>query len=40
MGNSFKIPIDINNLLKDSTLLLQKRIRERDAAKAVNSPQS
>ena len=33
LNDSFKIPIDISNL-KDSNLLLQKRIRDRDAKKA------
>ena len=33
-NDSFKIPIDINNA-KDSNLLLQKRVRDRDAKKAI-----
>ena len=34
LNDSFEIPIDINNL-KDSNLMLQKRIRDRDAKKAI-----
>ena len=34
LNDSFKIPIDINNL-KGSNLLLQKRIRDRHAKKAI-----
>ena len=34
LNDSFKIPIDINNL-KDSNLLLQKKIEEKDAKRAV-----
>ena len=34
LNDSFKIPIDINNL-KDSNLLLQKKIKEKDAKRAV-----
>ena len=34
LNDSFEIPIDINNL-KDSNLMLQKRISDRDAKKAI-----
>ena len=34
LNDSVEIPIDINNL-KDSNLMLQKRIRDRDAKKAI-----
>ena len=36
LNNSFTIPIDINNL-KDNNLLLQKRIKDRDAKKDLDS---